>query len=74
MPVLCSAPKGAVVHPLGVPVPLKGIVLEDGPPFPHGRDLDAPGVPPLDPETPDCDYAAKGIVSIWSRRNWAGER
>ena len=32
------------------------------------------GVPPPDFETPDCDYAASGIVSIWSRRNWAGER
>ncbi len=31
-------------------------------------------VPPLDTETPDCDYAASGMVSIWSRRNWAGER
>ena len=31
-------------------------------------------VPPPDPETPDCAYAASGIVSIWSRRNWAGER
>jgi len=26
-------------------------------------------VPPLDSETPDCDYAARGIMSIWSRRN-----
>jgi hypothetical protein len=32
------------------------------------------GVPPPVFETPDCDYAARGIVSIWSRRNWAGER
>ena len=31
-------------------------------------------VPPLDSETPDCDYAASGMVSIRSRRNWAGER
>ena len=31
-------------------------------------------VPPLDRETPGCDYAASGMVSIWSRRNWAGER
>ena len=31
-------------------------------------------VPPLDPETLDCDYAARGSLSIWSRRNWAGER
>jgi len=31
-------------------------------------------VPPRDLETPDCDYAASGIMSIWSRRNWAGER
>ncbi len=31
-------------------------------------------VPPVDRETPDCDYAARGIVSTWSRRNWAGER
>ena len=29
---------------------------------------------PLDPETPDCDYAARGMVSIWSHRSWAGER
>jgi uncharacterized membrane protein YeiH len=36
-----------------------------------GRD---PVVPPPVFETPDCDYAARGIVSIWSRRNWAGER
>jgi sarcosine oxidase, subunit beta len=33
-----------------------------------------PPVPPPVFETPDCDYAARGIVSIWSRRNWAGER
>lgn len=31
-------------------------------------------VPPPDLETPVCVYAAKGSVSIWSRRNWAGER
>jgi hypothetical protein len=31
-------------------------------------------VPPLDSETPDCVYAASGMASIWSRRNWAGER
>ena len=31
-------------------------------------------VPPLVSETPDCDYAASGSLSIWSRRNWAGER
>ncbi|PJN92747.1 hypothetical protein CNY89_27015, partial [Amaricoccus sp. HAR-UPW-R2A-40] len=31
-------------------------------------------VPPPDLETLDCDYAASGILSIWSRRNWAGER
>jgi hypothetical protein len=31
-------------------------------------------VPPLVSETPDCDYAARGSLSIWSRRNWAGER
>ena len=31
-------------------------------------------VPPLDPETPDCDYAARGSLSIWSRRNCVGER
>jgi len=31
-------------------------------------------VPPPDPETLDCDYAARGSLSIWSRRNWAGER
>ena len=31
-------------------------------------------VPPLAPETLDCDYAARGSLSIWSRRNWAGER
>jgi hypothetical protein len=31
-------------------------------------------VSPPDPETPDCDYAASGSLSIWSRRNWAGER
>ena len=31
-------------------------------------------VTPPDLETPDCDYAASGILSIWSRRNWAGER
>ena len=35
---------------------------------------DPAGVPPPDSETPDCDYAARGIVSIRSRRNWAGER
>ena len=44
----------------------------------HGAALDrrchARGVPPPVFETPDCDYAARGIVSIWSRRNWAGER
>jgi hypothetical protein len=32
------------------------------------------GVPPPDPETPGCVYAASESVSIWSRRNWAGER
>jgi hypothetical protein len=31
-------------------------------------------VPPPVSETPDCDYAACGSMSIWSRRNWAGER
>jgi hypothetical protein len=31
-------------------------------------------VPPPDSETPVCVYAASGIVSNWSRRNWAGER
>ena len=31
-------------------------------------------VPPLDRGTPDCVYAASGTRSIWSRRNWAGER
>jgi hypothetical protein len=31
-------------------------------------------VPPPVFETPDCDYAASGGLSIWSRRNWAGER
>jgi hypothetical protein len=36
--------------------------------------LDLRCVPPLDPETLDCDYAARGSLSIWSRRNWAGER
>jgi hypothetical protein len=35
---------------------------------------DVTTVPPPDPETPDCDYAARGSLSIWSRRNWAGER
>jgi hypothetical protein len=38
---------------------------------------EAPGfnpVPPSVPATPDCDYAASGTVSIWARRNWAGER
>ena len=43
-----------------------------------GRELRALGyrkiVPPLDLETPDCNYAASGRLSIWSRRNWAGER
>ena len=34
----------------------------------------APGVPPRVLETPDCDYAAIGSLSIWSRRNWSGER
>ena len=33
-----------------------------------------PVVPPLVSETPDCAYAARGSLSIWSRRNWAGER
>ena len=32
------------------------------------------GVPPPDRGTPDCVYAARGTWSIWSRRNWAGER
>ena len=36
--------------------------------------LDVKVVPPLDSETPDCVYAASGMASIWSRRNWAGER
>jgi hypothetical protein len=31
-------------------------------------------VPPLDSETLDCVYAASGMASIRSRRNWAGER
>ena len=31
-------------------------------------------VPPPVSETPDCDYAASDSLSIWSRRNWAGER
>ena len=31
-------------------------------------------VPPPDAGTPVCVYAASGSVSIWSRRNWAGER
>ncbi len=40
------------------------------------RGLKDSNVPPLDleTETPDCDYAASGRLSIWSRRNWAGER
>lgn len=37
-------------------------------------DPDHAPVPPPVSETPDCDYAAMGIVSIRSRRNWAGER
>ena len=31
-------------------------------------------VAPWASETPVCVYAASWIVSIWSRRNWAGER
>ena len=31
-------------------------------------------VPPQGRETLDCEYAARGSLSIWSRRNWAGER
>ena len=31
-------------------------------------------VPPPDRETLDCGYAASGMLSIRSRRNWAGER
>ena len=43
----------------------------------HGgivREAQVVSVPPPDPETPNCVYAASGSMSIWSRRNWAGER
>ena len=38
------------------------------------RGLKDSNVPPLDLETPDCDYAAIDDLSIWSGRSWAGER
>ena len=38
------------------------------------RAVELAPVPPQGRETLDCDYAARGSLSIWSRRNWAGER
>jgi hypothetical protein len=33
-----------------------------------------PAVPPRFFESPDCNYSAMDIMSIWSPRNWAGGR